>query len=405
MGGDSWMKWRSAGSRYSRIGIPVLTCVLSVLAFPGAALAQEEAESSAETAEQAREITHEVRRGDTLWGLAGTFLADPLLWPRIFEINTDVVEDPHWIYPGEILAMPGLFMTQAPADGAAVAIEPLESWDAAREQAARAQDPGQAARRGVSVFGGTSLFDESPDMGNVVGTLEVDMYREPVLVSESDFYRAPLLVGQDEIRYTGRTVRKMEGNPLGLRIPAGVRLFDLVIIELDRLDVVAGDELRAIHVESGPNGRQIARSVALLEVLEADDRQARARVTRLYGDYQVGDVVILAEGFDVSPTMGQALDRDGLKTHVIAPEVEQAIIGENEMVFLAAGEASGVRIGDEFALFDVRDDANARTDDRLATVRIIRVTAETSTGRIVDLRDTSPEAGSPARRILRAVGN
>ncbi len=43
---------------------------------------------------------HVVRKGDTLWGLAGTYLGDPYQWPKLWSWNEHVT-NPHWIFPGD----------------------------------------------------------------------------------------------------------------------------------------------------------------------------------------------------------------------------------------------------------------------------------------------------------------
>ena len=48
--------------------------------------------------------TYVVEKGDTLWDISSVFLDQPWLWPKIWRLNPDI-NNPHLIYPGDILTL------------------------------------------------------------------------------------------------------------------------------------------------------------------------------------------------------------------------------------------------------------------------------------------------------------
>lgn len=79
----------------------LLVPVWLAFALPGSPALAQEAELKADSPTR-----YTVTEGDTLWSIASRFLENPWRWPEIWQQNPDI-ENPHLIYPGDVLVMTG----------------------------------------------------------------------------------------------------------------------------------------------------------------------------------------------------------------------------------------------------------------------------------------------------------
>ncbi|MDP9033969.1 MAG: LysM peptidoglycan-binding domain-containing protein [Myxococcota bacterium] len=248
--------------------------------------------------------SHVVRRGDTLWALCDAYYKNPYEWPRVWSYNPQI-KNPHWIYPGDEVRL-----RQNGADNGAA-----------------------SAKAGSSVLGGTpsgaSLVDRRRQVAN-----------DTVFLRDQGWIRDPSDQVWGEI--TGSSEDKMYLSD-----------FDEVYLHVDSgHDVRLGQDLtifRPLRTSAAGTIVQIQGTVRI-DQWNAQDRVARAQIVETLNVIERGAKVgPLSRSFAVVPTRRNESD---VQAHVLASVHPNEFWGQNQVVFIDRGEASGLKLGNR--LFIIR---------------------------------------------------
>ena len=394
-----------------------LVTVLTGLALPAAVWAQN-----------ARPDTHTVNKGDTLWDLARTYMGDPLLWPEIYRLNTTVVEDPHWIYPGEVLRLaPGADVSAVPATDTPPpleqqqAVEPTGDLAAAPGDSAEAapaeEEPALAEPRVMDLTSDsrddrrddvdlTPLVGASRRSGSSGPSLEVQLARKYRPVRRSEFYSSGFLTEGKAL-----PMGEMLGTVAPLQIEAENRgstapLFSKVaVLPPSGARYQVGDTLMVFRMGRDVRGYgTVVVPTGLVRVLDATRAEITGEVIAAYGQIHDGQRVMPAEKFDDPGRVRPVPISDGVKGKVLAHRDAQPLTGPQDVIFLDRGRADGVGLGD---VFEIRATARARENaagvvpDVMATVQVVHLGEHTSTARVTRVTEPDIAAGSEVRQIAK----
>jgi len=318
--------------------------------------------------------THTVVRGNTLWDLAAQYYRNPFEWRVIWDANRGVVEDPNWIYPAEVLVIPGLPADRAPAGPDAPAAEGVAPTTAQtvpedlRPFGLRDPRPTGEVR---------TIFYTDTAAARVAAVRQTGSY---VPVSSDAVYSAPWLIGiETEPESTGvvegfadrtaeraSTIRSYQRVRVSMPAPARVGAH----LQLFRVR-------RAIEMVG-----QVVQPTGVVSVTTIGDGYVVGTVLKEYDRIQPGDLVRPLPSYTERPGMLAEEITGGSEAMIMGFAGDQVINDIGHIAFLDLGTDDGVTIGDEFVLYGV-----AVPTAREGSLQVVGVTGQTAAARIMSMSD------------------
>ncbi len=344
---------------------------------------------------QAAPQVHVVVEGETLWDLAARYFGDPFLWPEIYRLNTSVVEDPHWIFPGEELRLgpAGAAATGQPQIGVVVAPVPGREPE---PQAAPGELPVPVAPPPPPTATGPTIFARhGGDVGISGEIASMERAARP-----SEFYSSGFLTEDQALPFA--VVGGAVDRPKLARVPESsfAGMFDHIrIVPPAGAVYQVGDSLLlGALLRKVPSWGEIFYPSGLARVDQVGTDGVVAQVVAQYNRITDGQVALPLEAF---PDPGMVMPvpvENGMMGSIIQPRQLNPVPSQQQIIFIDLGRNAGVQVGDVFTVLKASEEVGIAPSP-VAYARIVHVRDQSATGLLINIMGLGIEAGAPVQLI------
>lgn len=364
--------------------------------------------------------SHTVSRGETLWSIAQMYFNDPLLWPEIYRLNTMVVEDPHWIYPGEVLNLAPMYAvaptgdtvvavvqdTTPSAADTVVAIVPLDTMPLDTIPTDTAQLFVEPPPPSI-VETNETIFDRRRSNRQVVQDVLRAYTNQPYRpLRAGEFYAAGFLSESERLPW-GQVVGGTATSAIHrLSDRTSATTFQEIAIRPPRnASYHVGDSLLLARIDRAlAFGRwgEVVVPVGIARVTSLEDRQVLADVVAQFSLIRNGQLAMPLEPFRDPGQVRPTPVEQGLVGKLLAPRDDRVIAGAQQYFFIDKGRRDGVTLGDVFEAYKpAQGFVGAASEEVRAVLMIVHTRERSATGLLIQIVHPGLEKDLPVRLIKK----